>query len=241
MLKQNNIYGIIVPLPEESDHLVKSIADKQYLDIAGITYITGKIGGKNVVVVNSGLGTISAAIIATRLIQDFRPVLVLTFGSCGNINENIHKGEVVIGQRVINADLGQLTQNGVKFQFLQYLNNPQTMTDLPLVFDLQPELQQLVSELATEHKPSIILGNIATSDALPNHAQQIDLLRQGQFDVVEMEGAAVMQACWMFKTPAVVVRGVSNDAREHFTAEDVALAALNATKTVLEIVAKHNS
>lgn len=230
------IFGVIIPLPEESISFKKMLSNQKNIHVSGINYITGIINGKNIVLVVSGLGKINSSIIASRLIRDFQPSLVLLFGSSGNINPDIKKGTVVIGKNVINADLGELTELGVKFQFSEYLKNPQTSTDLPLEFNLDDELINFMTSLSKNHFPEIILGKIATSDALPNHATQIKTLHKLGVDVVEMEGAAVMQACWMFDTQCIVVRGVSNDAQESFTQQDINLAADNATKTVIDII-----
>jgi len=90
--------------------------------------------------------------------------------------------------------------------------------------------------LAKKIKPSIRLGIIATTDSLPNPKKQIDLLMMNKVNVVEMEGAAVMQTCWLFNTSCIVVRGVSNNANTSITSSDIELAANNAAKIVVDLI-----
>jgi len=59
--------------------LQKNIASKTAIN-RGINYVLGKINHKEIVFVNSGLGKINAAAIATRLIRDFQPKLILMSG-----------------------------------------------------------------------------------------------------------------------------------------------------------------
>ena|SRR3990167_1396414 len=235
-VRDQPIFGVIIPLPEESIYLKKMLSNQENINISGVNYIIGKINEKKVVLVISGLGKVNSSIIASRLVGDFHPTLILLSGSSGNINPHIKKGDVVIGKNIINADLGELTENGTKFQFSEYLNNPQTNTDLPLQFNLNNELINFMTSLGKNHFPKIILGKIATSDALPNQESQIKLLYKLGIDVVEMEGASVMQTCWMFNTRCIVIRGVSNNAQESFTQQDINLAADNATRTVVNII-----
>ncbi len=236
------LVGIIIPMHEESSLLQKSITEKNNISIAGINYVVGKIQNKKVVFVISGLGKVNSAMIATRLIRDFKPDLVLLSGSSGNINPALKKGDVVIGEKVANVDLGELTPNGIQFQAKRYLRNPNTNTLLPLEFNLDPRWVKWVSELPN-NQPKVILGNIATSDALPNLEPQIQLLKKLKFDAIEMEGASVMQACWMFKTSCIIIRGISNNANEYgsITDQDTALAGDNAAKVLMEIIKSYKN
>ncbi|OGT52873.1 MAG: hypothetical protein A3F17_01315 [Gammaproteobacteria bacterium RIFCSPHIGHO2_12_FULL_41_15] len=235
------IIGIIVPLQDESLFLQKNIVHNKIVIISGVKYNIGTINNKNVVFVNSGLGKVNSAVITTRLIKDFHPNLILMSGSSGNINAAVKKWNVVIGKRVINADFGELTSNGTQFQYSQYLLSPQTNTTLPLEFDLDNHLLKLINHLDDDHLPKIVLGNIATSDALPNQASQIKILREGKFDVIEMEGASLMQVCWLFNISCIVIRGVSNNAEEPITQQDIKLAADNAAKVLIKIVSNYKN
>ncbi len=235
-LTGHSLIGIIVPLPDESALFKAHIEHRKSVMIDGIQYYTGTINGEEIVFVNSGIGKVNAALISTRLIKDFHPDLIIMSGSSGNISTTVKKGDVVIGETVINADFGELTASGTAFQYSQYLLNPQTHTPLPLAFNLDERLLSAIHAVDAHRFPQMILGKIATSDALPNPSAQIQLLQAAHFDVVEMEGASLMQACWQFNTPCMVVRGVSNNAKEAFTTEDIATAADNAAKVSMGII-----
>ncbi len=231
------IFGIIVPLIEESLLLQKNIDHKKKFTIEGITYYVGTIRNKNVVFVNCGLGKVNSAIVATRLIRDFHPDLILMSGSAGSINVRLKMFDVIVGKEVVNVDLGTLTKNGVQFKFSQYLYNPQSHTMLPIIFKLSEQLVKRISQLNNDHSIKVLFGNIATSDRLPNQPPQVRLLRDDHFDVVEMEGASLMQACWLFNTQCVVIRGVSNNMAEPITTKNTRLAADNAAQALIDVIA----
>lgn len=230
------IYGIIIPLPLESSYLQNHIEHKKDLTIAGITYHLGTIKNKNIVFVNAGLGKVNSAIISTRLVRDFHPDEIFMSGSSGSINSKLKKLDVLIGKQVVNVDLGVLTKNGLQFKFSRGLMNPQSHTQLPLTFQLNDQLDKTISQINKLHLINVKFGKIATSDALPNQPAQVALLQDSNFDVVEMEGASLMQVCWLFKTPCVVIRGVSNNMSEAITTEDVKTSADKAAKVLITIL-----
>lgn len=227
--------GIIIPLKEESGYLQSQLTHKKSITINGIRYQTGQINHKPVVFVNSGLGVVNAAIVATRLIQDFNPDIIILSGSSGNLNPALKKGDVVIGNQVIDVDLGNLTANGTRFDFPNYLFNPNNHKQLPLVFTLDETSKQQFKK----NQPSVFLGTIASSDQLPNPANQVKLMQQAKMDVIEMEGAPTMQACWLFHKRCLIIRGVSNNMNEPFTNDDIILAGDDAAKVLINFISDY--
>lgn len=110
------LYGIIIPLPEESLFLQSKMNHKKIVNIDGIQYCLAKINNKNIVFVNSGLGMINSAVVTARLIRDFHPKLILMSGSAGSLNFDLKKYSVVVGKSVVNVDFGDLTKKGVQFK-----------------------------------------------------------------------------------------------------------------------------
>lgn len=235
---RSTLIGIIVPMEEESELLIKNIRQHKKLTIDGVKYEVGKLADRDIVFVNSGIGKVNSAVVTSRLIRDFHPGVILLSGSAGNLNSRLKEGEVVVGRHVVDVDMGELTSTGTRFKYKQCLDNPQTGTTQPLIIELDKKLIDVVSQLPNNHLPKIIAGKIATSDALPNQTQQVSLLRNAKFDVVEMEGASFMQVCWFFDTPCVVIRGVSNNVEDKITHQDIVIAADNAAKVTMQLI-KH--
>jgi len=230
------LYGIIIPTQYETHYLQQAIQHSKTLLINGVTYHTGTLHDKNIVFVMSGLGKVNAAAVISRLIQDFHPELILLSGSAGSVNPSLQTGDVIIGENVIDVDLGQYTEKGISFLDQQYLMSPQTNRPLPLEFKLDEHLLAWIKTWQETIKSSVKFGVIATSDFLPNPKEQINLLKMNKVDVVEMEGAAIMHTCWLFNTSCIVVRGVSNNANTSITSSGIKLAADNAAKVVIDLI-----
>lgn len=230
--------GIIVPLEVESHYIVQTIKDKKEVNLNGIHYTLGEIDNKNVVFALSGLGKINPAIVATQLLNHFNPELIILSGSSGIVKQQIHKGDVVIGKVVENVDLGTFNDKGHFFSSNMHhdLYQPQIKKYLPLAFTLSPDMTNFLTKLNETSKPKFLLGKIASSEVIPNLPQQVRWMNKINVDVVEMEGVSLMQVCWFFQKPCIVVRGASNFTGEKFTPAEVSFAADNAGKVAVEII-----
>ncbi len=230
----DSIYGILTPMISESFDIEKAMASKEVKIIDDVKYHVGKILGKKVVLVNSGIGLVNAAAITTSLIKDFHPCKLLLSGTAGSINKNLKTGDVVIAKDVFNADYGKLTSHGIVFNIANL--NPQDSRQFLLVYKLDDIIKKMVSSILANPNYKIILGSIADSDNFPNSIAQIDLLRTDKVDVIAMESAAFSQVCWLFKTQCLIIRGVSNVAGENITDQGAVLAAKNAATVAMSLI-----
>ncbi len=228
-------YGVIAPMTSESAFIESKMTDKQIKVIDHVKYHIGAIGGKKIVLVNSGIGLINAAAISARLINDFHPAEIILTGSAGSINRNLKIGDVVIAKQVFNADFGKLTPQGLSFELADN-PNPSDYRQIPLMFNTPFNLRKIMSTLPGSVNYRVMLGVAADSDNLPNSAQQIALLQANKVDVIAMEGAALAQTCWLFYEKCLIIRGVSNVAGETITEEGILLAAKNAASVTLDVL-----
>ena len=233
-ISDNSIrFAIIIPMMDESIGLLQALEKKQSKTIDNMHYIEGILKGKKVVFTYAGLGKTNVSAITARLIHDYHPEFIFLSGSAGSINPRLNNHTVIIGSRLIDADLGTMTPQGSYFPLPEYFFTAQKNKSIPKSYVPQTRLlnaaKQFVGSTST---CKIILGAIATSDILPNSAEQITLLKSNGIDGVEMEGTAFMQTCWLFNANCIVIRGVSNNADEKITKSDTIHAANNAVYLV---------
>lgn len=231
-------YAILIPMNDESIQLLEILKDKKQRVINGVHYIEGRIDGSSVVFANAGLGKTNISLITARLIRDYHPQFIFLAGSAGGINSALDKQSIVIGKRIIDADLGMLTDQGPYYLSEEYFTTPQkNNAPIPKEYAADPLILNAVySVIKHKSQDNIIIGSIATSDILPNTAEQTKLLKINQIDAVEMEGAAFMQACWLFDTRCLVVRGISNAVDDIITKEDTMHAGANAVGVVQNVM-----
>lgn len=234
---KNIKYAIVVPMQDESIMLLSKIHHKKKRLIDGMRYTEGTLKEKAVVFANTGLGKTNVSAVTARLIHDYHPEFIVLAGSSGSINSNLSKNSVIIGARVIDADLGTLTTNGPYFPNEEYFTTAQKNMPIPKSYvPAETLINAAKTFVGSSSKNKVLMGSIATTDVLPNQTGQVNLLKLNRIDVVEMEGASFMQTCWLFNTKCLVVRGVSNDANEGITKKDTIQAGNNAAHLVVNII-----
>ena len=75
--------GIMGAMEEETGLYLAEIKDSQKENLSGFTFISGKLSGKNVVVVKSGAGKVNTAICAQMLITRFNVDAIIFTGGIG--------------------------------------------------------------------------------------------------------------------------------------------------------------
>ena len=198
--------GIIGAMEEEVRVLKsKMIAPKEWQK-ANALFISGQIEGHQVVLVQSGIGKVNAAIAATLLISYYEVDILMNTGSAGGIGEGLAVGDMVVSTQVayhdvdatiFNYELGQVPQMPARYIADEELIN-KTIAAAKMV-GLHPKK-----------------GLIVTSDSFVAGEAQREKIKNSFSDALaaEMEGAAIAQVCYQFDKPFVIVRAMSDVANE---------------------------
>jgi len=226
--------GIIGAMEQEVALLKQQLTDAQTLKVANFEFYHGKLGGTEVVLVQSGIGKVTAAIATTLLIQLFKPRAVINTGSAGGFDPNLKVGDIVISSEVRHHDV-DVTAFG--YEIGQVPRLPAAfVADSALVSAAEQSIQQL-GFCQTR------IGLITTGDVFMCDPERIAKTRQ-QFPTmlaVEMEGAAIAQTCYQLATPFVVIRSLSDIAgQESPTSFEAYLevASRNSSAMVNAMIAK---
>lgn len=219
--------------------------------VRGYLFRVGTLSGRQVVVGRTAAGKVNAAIVATLLIDYFNPSALFFSGTAGAIDQSLLPGDVVIGTGVVQHDVGMLTAAGIQRRGLR---NSVTGEMDPLVVPAPDVLlaaaQQAVSGLTLpliesadgKRQPRIVEGVIVTGDVFLSDGVRRDELRNSfGARAVEMEGAAMVQACRQFGVPCLVVRSITDradgQAMTNYT-QFIAAASENAGSVVAAIIAR---
>lgn len=73
--------------------------------IANSRFIQGKLEGKEVVLLKSGIGKVNAAMATTILHERYQPTAVINTGSAGGLDTSLSIGDIVISDRVVHHDV----------------------------------------------------------------------------------------------------------------------------------------
>jgi len=243
--------GILGAFSEEIDRIEGLLTDPQDQTIMGMRFLTGKLNGRPVVVATSGVGKVNAAMVATLVIERFTPAELIFTGIAGAIRPDLKPGDLVIGEKTAQHDLGNLTAEG--FQ-LRGMRNPVDWNRNPVYLEADTRLLALAESAAgqlefpkvkignDERSPRVVRGIIVTGDVfVSSPAKKEELRKSMNASAVDMEGAAVAQICRQFKIPCLVIRGISDsadaDARQQ-AGLYLGVAVRNSAQLVAEIARK---
>lgn len=226
--------AIIGAMEEEVAFLREKLTDKTEKTIVGYQFIEGKLNGKEVVLLRSGIGKVNAAMSTTLLLQTFKPDYLINTGSAGGLNPELNVGDVVISNEVRHHDVD------VTIFGYEYGQVPQ----LPASFLANEDLIQKAEESAKEVGDHVVIkGLITTGDSFIHEPERAAFIQSkfSSLQAVEMEAAAIAQVAYQFKIPFVIIRSLSDIAgKESHLSFDQYLeqAAVHSANLVMKIVEK---
>ena len=221
LLAQAGATVAVLGVPEEIAPIERQLSNARTERIGSTVVTIGELGGHRVGVGRSGIGKVNAAMAASILIEHFHPVAMVFSGTAGAVDPSLEPGDVVIGVRVAQHDIGRITNEGL---VRRPTRDSVSGEPNPMFFDAPEALlaaaRHAASELVlpavqrngTRAQPHTREGVIVTGDVFVADALKRDDLRAFGATAVEMEGAAMVQVCRQFSTPCLVVRGITDSA-----------------------------
>ncbi|GHV81134.1 5'-methylthioadenosine/S-adenosylhomocysteine nucleosidase [Spirochaetia bacterium] len=202
--------GIIGAMEAEVDLLRAAMEDVGAETIGAYTLYTGKLEKQPVVLLQCGIGKVNAAVGCAILIDHYHPSLVINTGSAGGIDPSLSFGDAIISNGSIQHDA-----NVTVFNYA-----PGQLPGMPPVFTVPEDLilrgEAAVDSLKQEGvlPPGFnhVRGLIGSGDVFMYEADRINAVRKTFPDIraVEMEGAAIAQACHLFSVPCLIIRAISD-------------------------------
>lgn len=224
--------GIIGAMHEEIIELKKEISDLSEKTSAGMSFFEGNLHNKKVVLVESGIGKVNAAVCAAILIEKFKVSKIIFTGVAGGIATDLDVGDIVISKDLIQHDV-DVTAFGALPGEIPRMENSTFRAD-PKLVNVAEDAAKSIGGL------NVKTGRILSGDQFISSMDKIKWMRNTfAGDCVEMEGAAVAHVCTLYGVPFVVIRAISDKAdhsAEIDFAQFVVSAAANAKKIVYNMI-----
>ena len=225
--------GIVGAMAQEVEILSGLMTDKIETRVASAVILEGKINGKAVALLQSGIGKVAAAIGTAALLQLTKPDAVLNTGSAGGVARGLKVGDIVISDETRYHDVDVTAFGYEKGQ----------LPANPAAFLSDKKLADLAEKVAQEQGQSVKRGLICSGDSFINSEQKIAQIKADFPNVtaVEMEATAIAQVCHAFNVPFVVVRAISDagDGEASLSFEEfLPLAAKQSSALVLGMLEK---
>jgi len=221
--------GIIGAMAPEMALLSAALEGAQERHAAGMVFRSGRLEGRDVVLLQCGIGKVNAGIGAALMIELFHPSAILNTGSAGGLWSTQNFGDTVVSTGVVQHDV-DVTAFGYA---------PGQIPGLPPVFAADANLVAL-ADLCLADVPHS-RGLVGSGDIFVHDPVVIARIQAKFPDLcaVEMEGAAIAQACHLSSTPFVIVRALSDIAGQESPvafAEFLPLASQNSSRLVLSML-----
>ena len=169
---------------------------------------------------------------SSTVVRLINPDLVIVSGVAGGLQKNIKIGDVVLATKVFSVNFGKYTKFGPTFE-TGSPTNPIKNIEQPLIYKTNIDLIEKNTNFKNTH-----IGLVATTQNWPNNQDIVNLLHNNNVFAIAMEDAAVAQVCWMFDTPMLVVRGISDNQflNIEYNQDNVAIAAQSAAHVTMKII-----
>ena len=206
---QNKLtFGIIGAMECEVNKLKSKLQNLKEVKSGAKVFYTGELHGHNVVLVQSGVGKVNAAICTQYIIDKFSPNYIINTGIGGGLGKGLQVDDIVIGTEFIQYDF-DVTAIGYALGYMCTGVNKDKPTKFYSDEKLIEKFEKAVKEAAPDlkyHK-----GIIATGDCFVSSMEKKLQIRDAFNAVaVEMEGAAIAQTANANAVPCVIIRAISD-------------------------------
>ena len=227
--------GIIGAMDLETEMLKREMGLANILEMAGMSFYSGNLKGKDVVVVTCGVGKVNSAICTQILINMFNVKSVINTGVSGAIESCLKIGDIVISTDCMEHDF-DVTAFGYDMGIIPRQDCSVYTADENLV----EIAYQASHETILEHE--IYKGRIVSGDQfISSQDKKQMLLETFKAYTTEMEGASIAHTCFLNKRPFVIIRAISDQANgeAHVNFDEFAKdAAINSNHMVLRMLEK---
>ncbi len=198
--------GIIGAMDEEVSQIVSEMHREEVCQKANMEFNRGKLGGKDVVIVRSGIGKVNAAVCTQILCGHFNVDAVINTGIAGSLQAEIDIGDIVLSRDILHHDMDA---TGFGYPPGQI---PRMDT---LSFKADPHLLAVAQIACAKATPNlrVHVGRIVSGDQFISDQGAKDRIKQN-FDALctEMEGAAIAQTAYLNHVPFLILRAISDKA-----------------------------
>lgn len=211
--KEDSMLGIIGAMDEEVAKIKEQLTDVQVETRAAMDFYRGRLDGKDVVVVRSGIGKVNAAMCTQILADVYKVEGVVNTGIAGSLKAEIDIGDIVLSSDAVQHDMDA---TGFGYAVGQI---PRVDT---LAFKADERLVELAEKCCAKVNSDIhtFVGRVVTGDQFISDKEKKQwLVETFAGYCTEMEGAAIAQACYLNSIPFLIVRAISDKADDSATVD----------------------
>lgn len=184
--------GIIVAMSKELALILPLLSETKVETRGAVTLHCGRIGANDVALMQCGIGKVNAAIGAVSLIDAFSPDLLINTGVAAGAGDDVRVMDVVVADTLAHHDFWCIGEEWGQ------------VPGCPRLF---PAVVPQIGDAA-----AVKQGLIASGELFITDKEQIDNIRSHfpEVKAVDMESAAIAQACCLREVPFMCLRVISD-------------------------------
>ena len=218
--------GIIGAMDEEVAQIVEIMQVERKENKACMTFMAGKLNGKDVVVVRSGIGKVNAAVCTQILVDDFNADYVINTGIAGSLKAEINIADIVISSDVLHHDM-DATGFGYPLGQIPRMDVLSFEADKKLIELADKACRKVLPEIGTH------IGRIVSGDQFISDKAVKERIASN------FNGCCTAQTAYLNKVPFVILRAISDKADDSATMDYPTFekkAIENSVKLIKELV-----
>lgn len=195
--------GLIGALAEEIEQFKLELNTLSTIHEGGFELYEGILEGKSLIVAQSGIGKVNAAMVTQLLLRRGAERIIFT-GVAGGVDPSLNVGDIVISDDAVQHDVDVTGLGFAPGHIPEELNFWQADTQLKnLAYGAASMIEGI----------TVIKGRIASGDQFIADPARVQWLRD-TFGAAcaEMEGASVAHVCSKWDKPFVIIRSISDTA-----------------------------
>lgn len=180
--------------------LVETLLEEKKESVVGrFCFLQGKIGGREVVLMRSGIGKVCAAVGTVEMISRYAPDCILNTGVAGGIDASLRVMDMVVGREVVYHDVwcGEGNEKG-------------QVQGMPARYAADFSLYE--AALAARSEVALCGGLICSGDRFITDRSTLEGIKRDFPDglAVDMESGAIAQVCHLYGVPFLSCRIISD-------------------------------
>ncbi|MBQ7500587.1 MAG: 5'-methylthioadenosine/adenosylhomocysteine nucleosidase [Clostridia bacterium] len=223
--------GIICALREEAEHLKNEMSVRMIKTVAGAEYVSGKLFGKDAVIVVCGIGKVYAAVAAQTIVCEYSPDIIINTGVCGSLVPELKINDILVASGAVQHDM-DTSPLGEPVGMVSGVNM--------IEFPCSKQLGNMFLDACGRNGFNAKTGIIATGDQfISDSAKKARLVESFGAVGCDMESGSIAHVCYINKLPCAIIRAISDNADEEAEisyAEFTCEAAKRSAKIVGEVI-----
>ena len=208
---ENKVILIQGAMDIEIEYFLKQLKNRTEKIIAGYEFYEGNINGRKVVISKTLVGTINSTTATTIGIINFNPDIVINQGIAGAHREDLHIGDIIIGEKCCNINAYKMPT-----KCKEQGSNPFECEPNKRAKDMQKANEILVENIEkniiSKYQQKIYRGILGSGDVFNREVDRIFWINNifGNYSE-DMESIGTYSVCNKFNIPCVGIRIISNN------------------------------